>query len=121
MPPVSSPTGSTKTAEDIFLEGGPTIWFGGVAQYSPDPDGFYHGITGTELNPVYRLGCYENFRFGDNVSANEIRCDIEGLVKTSQTRDYLVATFDLKSLLPFSVLRHMIRGGPVTWNDAENA
>lgn len=121
MPPVSAPTGTITTAEDIFIEGGPTVWFGGDAQYSPDDDGFYHGIVGTADNPVFRLGCYENFRFQDNVSISEIRCDTEGLVKTSQTRDYLVATFDLKSLLPLTMLRHLLRAGPVTWNDAENA
>jgi len=119
--PVSSPTGTIVTAEDIFIEGGPTVWFGGDAQYSPDDDGFYHGIVGTADDPIYRLGCYENFRFQDNVSVSEIRCDTEGLVKTSQTRDYLVATFDLKSLLPLAQLRHPLRAGPVTWNDAENA
>jgi hypothetical protein len=76
MPPVSAPTGTIVTAEDIYIEG---------------------------------------------VSLNEIRCDTDGLVATVQTRDYLVATFDLKSLLPLSYLRHLIRGGAVTWNDGENA
>ena len=121
MPPVAAPTGTIVTAEDIFIEGGPSVWFGGDAQFSPDTDGFYHGVVGTVANPVYRLGCYENFRFADNVQVSEIRCDTEGLVKTSQTRDYLTATFDLKSLLPLSMLRHPLRAGPVTLNAAENA
>lgn len=121
MPPVSAPTGTITTAEDIFIQGAPNVWFGGNAQYSPDADGFYHGIVGTTATPVYRLGCYENFRFRDNVSITEIRCDTTGLEQTSQTRDYLTLTFDLKSLFPLTVLRHIVRGGPVTWNDAENA
>jgi len=119
--PVSTPTGTTVTAEDIFIEGAPEVWFGGDEQYSPDADGFYHGIVGTADDPVYKLGCYENFRFQDNVQTNEIRCDTTGLEKTSQTRDYLTVTFDLKSLLPLQMLRHIIRGGAVTWNDAENS
>lgn len=119
--PVSEPTGTIVDAEDIFIEGAPELWFGGVAQYSPDADGYYHGITGTPDNIVYRLGCYENFRFQDNVTVNEIRCDTTGLEKTSQTRDFLVVTFDLKSLFPLRRLRHLIRGGPVVWNDPENS
>jgi hypothetical protein len=121
MPPAYTPTGTTVTAEDKFIEGAPEVWFGGVAQYSPDADGFYHGITGTAANPVYKIGCYNNFRFGDNVAVAEIRCDTVGLKKTSQKREYMTVTFDLLSLLPLSMLRHIIRGGPVTWNDAENA
>lgn len=121
MPPVSEPTGTITTAEDIFIEGAPEIWYGGVRQYAPDDDGFYHGITGVAANPVYKLGCYTNFRFQDNVQLTEIRCDNLGLRKTSQTRDYLTATFDLESLLPLSMLRHLIRASAVVWNDGENA
>ncbi len=119
--PASEPTGTITTAEDIFIEGAPEVWFGGDAQYAPDDDGYYHGIVGTEANPVFKIGCYENFRWGDNVTTNEIRCDNRGLAKTSQTRDYMTATMDITSLLPLTMLRHIIRGSPVTWNDAENA
>ena len=121
MPPIAEPTGTTVSAEDIFVEGGPTIYFGESYQYNPDADGYYHSLVGTAGTPVYKLGCYENFRFQDNVSVAEIRCDNLGLVKTSQTRDYMVATFDLKSLFPLSTLTHILRGGTVVWNDAENA
>lgn len=121
MPPVSEPTGTITTASDIFIEGAPEVWYGGDAQYSPDDDGFYHGIVGVEGDPVFKLGCYENFRFQDNIQVNEIRCDNLGLAKVSQTRDYLTITFDLKALLPLTMLRHIVRGGAVTWNDAENS
>lgn len=119
--PIADPTGTTVSAEDIFVEGGPNIYFGQSLQYNPDDDGYYHSLVGAVDTPVYKLGCYENFRFQDNVSVNEIRCDNLGLVKTSQTRDYMVATFDLKSLFPLSTLTHILRGGTVAWNDAENA
>lgn len=119
--PAKEPTGTITTADDIFIEGAPEVWFGGVAQYSPDLDGFYHGITGTPSEPVYKLGCFENFRFGESVTVNEIRCDASGLAKSSQNRDYLSATLDLKSLLPLSMLTHIIRGGAVTLNAGENA
>lgn len=121
MPPSNAPTGTTVTAADLFIEGAPQIWFGGVKQYSPDADGFYHGITGTVALPVYKLGCYENFRFNDNVTMTEIRCDVSGLAKVSQKRDYLTLTVDLKSLFPLDMLTHIVRGGAVTWNDGENA
>lgn len=121
MPPVSTPTGTLTNAEEVFVENAPNIWFGGVHQYAPDADGFYHGITGTAGNPVYEVGCYENFRLQDNVTINELRCDVVGLKKATQIRDYLTVTFDLKSLFPLTRLRHMLRGGAVTWNDSENA
>jgi len=119
--PAKEPTGTTVEASDIFIEGAPEVWFGGVAQYSPDEDGFYHGITGTVDDPVYKLGCFENFRFGESVTLNEIRCDASGLAKTAQDRDYLMVTFDLKTLLPLSTLTHIIRGGDVTVNAAESS
>lgn len=122
--PISSdptPTGTLTQPEDIFIESGPDVYFGGVSRYSPDDDGFYHGITGTVDNPVYKLGCYQNFRLADNVSVNEIRCDNEGVVKVSQDRNYLEVQFELQSLLPLSQLRHVMKASAVTWNDAENA
>jgi hypothetical protein len=121
MAPVATPTGTIVTAEEIYIENAPEIWFGGVAQYSPDADGYYYGITGIAGNPVYKLGCFEAFQFRDNVTINELRCDTSGLVKRTQTRDFLVCTFTLKSLLPLTMLTHILRGGTVTWNDAENA
>lgn len=103
------PTGTVNSAEDIFIEGGPTLWFGGDAQYSPDANGYYWGIVGTTAKPVYKVGCYENFQLSDNVTVNDIRCDTVGVKGSIVRRNYLEATFDLKAFLPLSQLRHLLR------------
>jgi len=116
----SSPTGTvTPGAEDLFLEGGPNFWIGGVCRECPDDDDFYWGITGTEDNPVYLIGCYEDFRFRDNITMNDIQCDTVGVQSTTQKRNYLEVTFTLKSLLPFQHLTRFMKGGGVTDNAAE--
>lgn len=115
-----SPTGTILTAEDLFLEGGPSFWFGGVAKYSPDSDSFYWGITGTAALPAYKIGCYTDFRWRDNIAMADVRCDTIGVVKTIQKRNYLEATFTLSALLPFKVLKGILRAGTVTTNTTEH-
>ncbi len=114
------PTGTIELADDVFLEGGPDFWFGGVAKYSPDVDGFFWGITGTALKPVFKIGCYTDFRWRDNIQMTDVRCDAVGVKATIQKRNYLEAQFTLMSLLPLFSLRHMIRGGAVTTNGTEH-
>lgn len=113
------PTGTINLVDDVFLEGGPEFWFGGVAKYAPDSDGFYWGITGTPSNPSFKLGCYTDFRWRDNVQMTDVRCDAVGVVSTVQKRNYLEAQFTLLALLPLSMLRKLIRGGAVTVNASE--
>lgn len=114
------PSGTIKLPDDIFLEGGPDFWFGGVLKYSPDSDGFYWGVTGIPSNPARKIGCYTDFRFRDNVQVTEVRCDVQGVVSTIQKRNYLEAQFTLMSLLPLSQLRLMLHGGAVTVNSSEH-
>jgi len=114
-----APTGTITTQEDIFIEGGPEFWFGGVPKYNPDSDGFYWGITGTANTPAYKVGCYEDFRFRDNITMNDVSCDQIGVKQTIQKRNFVDVTFTLKSLLPFTVLTHLLKGGAVTQNATE--
>lgn len=113
------PTGTTTEAEDIYLEGGPEFWIGGVPQYSPDSDGFYWGIVGTTDDPVLQVGCYEDFRFRDNITMNDVQCDTIGVASTTQVRNYLEITFTLKSLLPHEHLTRFMKGGGVTNNTTD--
>jgi len=115
----SSPSGSIQLVDDLFLEGGPDFWFGGVPKYAPDSDGFYWGITGTTAAPVYKIGCYTNFKLRDNVQVSDVRCDTIGVKSVIQKRNYLEVDFTLMSLLPLSQLTHMLKGGTVTHNVSE--
>jgi len=115
----NEPSGVISQAADLFIEGGPDFWFGGVQKYAPDDDGFYWGLTGVAGNPARRIGCYTDFRFRDNLQITDVRCDTQGVVSSIQKRNYLEASFTLMSLLPLAQLRYMLRGSAVTENDAE--
>lgn len=119
------PSGTITTQDDdIFLEGGPRIYFNdrrGSYRWNPDGDNFYWNLSGTSTYPVFEVGCYENFHFLDNVDINDIRCDRLGVVSTIQKRNYMEVTFDLKSFFPLTVLRHMLKGGAVTTNVTDEA
>lgn len=112
----ASPTGTLTASEDIFVEGAPYFYFSTPGEYAQDPDidGFYWGLTGTASSPVYSVGCYEDFRFGDDVTVNAIRCDTVGDKGLTQKRNFMYVSFTLKSMLPFEILSKILRGGAVT-------
>ena len=116
-----TPTGTVLTASDVYMEGGPEFWLGGVPKYSPDTDGFYWGLTGTVANPLYKIGCYTDFRFRDNIQMQEVRCDTVGVIATIQKRAFLELSFTLHTLLPLAQMRYFMRGAAVTTNLAEHA
>lgn len=119
----ATPQGTITTMEDVFLEGGPDVYFedySGNYRYNPDSNGFYWGLSGNATYPAYKVGCYENFHLKDNVTLNDVQCDSFGVVRTIQHRNYLEITFDLKSLLPYTVLRHMLKGGGVPVTNASD-
>lgn len=104
-----TPTGTLNVAEDIFIEGGPDLYFGGEIQHSPDDNGYHHGVVGTVETPVFRVGCYENLQLSDSLTVNQIRCDTVGVTAQIVRRDFLEVTFDLQGLLPITELRHLLR------------
>lgn len=116
------PTGTINATEDIFVEGGPDAWLGGVLKYGPDANGYYWGITGTQSQPVQKIGCYQNWQLNDNLTVNDIRCDTVGVVGNVTRRNYLEITFDLQSFLPLSQLKKLLRwSSSLTVADAEYA
>jgi len=115
----ATPTGTLTASEDLYIEGAPYFYFGGTHAQSPDVDGFYWGLTGTAANPVYAVGCYEDFRFGDDVTVNAIRCDTIGDAGLVQKRNFMYVSFTLKSMLPFDILSRILRGGSVTQEVSE--
>lgn len=104
-----NPTGTINSPEDLYVEGGADLWFGGVSKYSPDPNGYYWGITGTAEKPVYSVGCYENLQMQDNLTVNDIRCDTIGVVGSITRRNFVELTFDLKQIFPLSELKELLR------------
>jgi len=117
-----TPIGPGITNEDIYVQGGPTMWFqdyGATEEHHPDSDGFYWGLSGTAAYPVYALGCYDDLTVGDTRTTNAVRCAAVGDVAQMQSRDALEIAFTLKSLFPLETLRWIIGGGAVTHNVAE--
>lgn len=115
------PTGQLTNQLDGYIEGAPQAYFGGVPKYSPDSDNFYWGITPTLANPVFRLGCYMDFKLADNIQMSEVRCDTVGVTATIQKRSFLEVSFTLESLLPLSFLQPILaRGGTVVANPSEH-
>lgn len=112
-----TPVGSLTAQEDIYLEGAPTIY---IQQYeapewhSPDANGFYWGLTGTTAYPVFELGCITDSSFTENLTSSDILCDNIGVKDTVQQRNFVEFSFTVQSLLPFSVLRHLLKFGNVT-------
>jgi len=112
----ATPTGTLVASEDLYIEGAPYLYFSdpGVYAANPDEDGFYWGLTGTAESPVYAVGCYEDFRFGDDVTINAVRCDTIGDAALVQRRNFMYVSFTLKSMFPFSILTRILRGGART-------
>lgn len=116
-----NPIGSITSMEDIYIDSAPQFWFGGNLRYNPDSDGFYWGLTGTAASPVYKVGCYTDFSFKDNVTVNDLQCDAIGVIGVIQTRGYVEVTFTLESILPLNVLTKILRTGTVTQNTTEGS
>lgn len=113
-----TPLGTITASEEVYVEGAPNIYFQnwtGVTAI-PDADGFYWGMSGTVVNPVFQLGCYENVRLGENMTINSVRCDTVGDKSSIQKLNYLELQFNLKSMFPLSILSKVINGGAVTTN-----
>lgn len=119
---LSDPMGPEVNAEDIYIEGGPNIWFQDAEANpanNPDSDGFYWGLSGTAVYPVYEIGCYDDLSISDSRTSNPVTCAALGNVRQMQRRDALEISLTLKSFFPLAVLRHLIGGGAVTENAGE--
>lgn len=110
-------SGNIATAEDIYLEGAPYIYFQDYSANplsNPDADGFYWGLSGTTSYPAYELGCVTAVSMTENITVNDVLCDNVGVKSTVQQRNYLEFQFTVQSFFPFTTLTHLVKGGTVT-------
>jgi hypothetical protein len=117
-----TPLGSLTTAEDMYIEGAPTIFYQDSAANplkNPDSNGFYWGLSGTTAYPVNEMGCVTAVTLTENLTMNDVLCDNVGVKSTIMQRNYLEFTFTLQSLFPFSALSPVMKGSAVT-NDTTN-
>lgn len=102
------PTGTgILTQNELYMEGGPEFWFGGAVQYD-STTGFYWGLQATNALPVYKIGCYVDFRLRDNVTTADIRCDTDGMRAAIQKRNFLDVSFNCMSLFPLSIFHKLV-------------
>ena len=101
---------------EIYIEGAPWIYLQDYeASYlnPPDGDGFYWGMSGTSVHPVYSLACYEDVGLGEDLTVNAIRCDKFGDTAVIQKLNHLEFTFALSTLFPLTTTRPILRGSTV--------
>lgn len=111
---IVDPIGPEIAYEDLYLEGGPDIYFQdheANLRFNPDGDTMYYGLSGTATYPVYNVGCYEDMSIAENRDETAVTCANIGEVARMQRRSSLEITLTLKSLLPLEVLNHLISGG----------
>jgi hypothetical protein len=109
-----NPLGNVITQENTYLEGSPYLYFqdnNASPLNNPDSDGFYWGLSGTTIYPVYLLGCVQSVKLTEKVTMNDVRCDTVGVKDTIQKRDYVEFDLTVLSQLPIAVLRHLMNLG----------
>lgn len=112
-----TPVGLIEAQDDLYVDKAPSIYFQDATADElnrPDGDGFYWGLSGTTVYPVFSLGCYTDVRFMGNVEMQNVRCDTVGDKGTIQRLNFLDLTFSLQTLFPLATLRHIMRAGAVT-------
>ena len=112
MPLVTgSPQGNVDVQDEIYLEGAPYIYFQDYRASplnNPDADGYYWGLSGTSVYPVYNLGCVNDVSLTEDVTVNNIRCDNIGDKSVVQRRNYVEFVFTLQTIFPLIELRHLL-------------
>jgi hypothetical protein len=112
-----TPIGNVDSQDDIYLEGAPYIYFQDYSAnplFNPDGDGFYWGLSGTSVYPVYNLGCINDVSLTEDVTVNNIRCDTVGDKDVVQRRNYVEFVFTLQTIFPLVELRHLLGLSAVT-------
>lgn len=122
------PTGGITVGEDIYVEGGPRLFYQPYEDCpeandapSGDSDGMYWGLSGTDDCPVYEMTCYEDISLIDEVTRNPVTCDALGTVDEIQRRESIELTFTLKSMFPLSQLENIFRGSDYVLNAGEES
>lgn len=112
-----SPIGTLETAEDLFLDSAPYIYYQDSRAdpfYNPDGDGFYWQLSGTSTYPVYELGCPRDVTLTEGLVMNDVACDTVGFKGTVQQRNYFEFTVTVQNFFPLQVLSPIMGGGTVT-------
>jgi hypothetical protein len=106
------PLGTTTNQDNIYIEGAPDVWFQDFTageQNNPDANAYYWGLSGTTTYPAYGIGCLQDVTLADNLTVNAIRCDNLGDKGIIQKRNHLEFNLTISTILPLSVLRHIMR------------
>lgn len=106
-----SAIGNEIAQEELYIEGSPFIYFQdnrANPRFNPDPQNYYWGLSGTTTYPAYLLGCIQDVKLTQGLTMNDIRCDTIGVKDTIQKRDYVEFQFTILSLMPLTVLRHVL-------------
>lgn len=119
-----NPIGNVITQDELYIDSAPPIYYqdnnngAGVGSVgllnNPDAQNFFWNLSGTTTNPVYQLGCIENFVIGGNIEMNDIRCDTVGNKGVIQKLTHIDVTFNLKTMFPLTTVQAILRGGTVT-------
>jgi len=112
-----TPLGTITTAEDLFPDSAPTLWFqdyNADPLSNPDADGFYWGLSGTASYPVLEVGCLSDISFTEGITANDVLCDNVGVKATIQQRNYVEFQLTMQTIFPLDILTEVLKGGNVT-------
>jgi len=107
-----TPLGTITSQSELYIEGAPYIYFqdySATELSNPDAQGFYWGLSGTSVYPVYNIGCVQDVSLGEDVTMNMVRCDTVGDKDAIQKRNHLEVTLSITTLLPLSVLSHILK------------
>jgi len=101
-----TPVGNVDSKESLWLEGAPSFWvqnYLATPLWNPDAQDYYWGLSGTTSYPAYGVGCVTDVSFGQGITANDIRCDGDGVQGHIQRRDYVEFTFTMQEFLPLAI------------------
>lgn len=112
-----SPIGNVDAQDEIYLEGSPYIYVQQTEANplkNPDADGYYWGMSGTSVYPVFQIGCVQDVSLTEGLTMNQIRCDTIGDKGVIQRRDYVEFEITVLSLFPLTTLKHLLNLSEVT-------
>lgn len=112
-----TPQGNIDSQDEIYVEGSPYIYIQQTEASplnNPDADGFYWGLSGTTVYPVFQVGCVQDVSLTEGVTMNAIRCDTIGDKGVIQRRDYLEFNVTILTPFPLTTLRHLLNLSTVT-------
>lgn len=114
-----TPLGTITSQESLYVYNAPSIYFQDATATplsNPDADGFYWGLSGTATYPVFEVGCPNGVSFTENLTTNDVLCDNVGVSNVIMARNSIDVVFQIQTMFPLSVIRHMLKGGTVSKN-----